>query len=207
MLGEEGLGKTRAAWTQQEVFSCHWGQRATSLAGPCRERLGMCPVMSRKGKEGRSVFTKAMVGCTSPSQRWPWQQCQRAILSPAAVPREDRLLQRNPSVGPSSPATCPKDVGCLREPRYWQCNGDDTGHFSLPDSSATHCRLYKTQVLIGRPYTLCRQVPNQHFHGSGATRDAPQLCPSRGPVRRGHGTQAAAKPQTATAARQPAGGL
>lgn len=117
MLGEEGLGKTRAAWTQQEVFSCHWGQRAKSLAGPSRIRLDMCPVMSRKGKEGRSVFTKAMVGCTSPSQRWPRHQWWRAILSPAAVPREDRLLQRNPSVGPSSPATCPKDVGCLREPR------------------------------------------------------------------------------------------
>lgn len=156
MLGQEGLGETRAACTQQEVFSCHRGQRATSLAGPCRVRLGMCPVMSRKGKEGHSVFTKAAVGCASPS---PWHQHQRAILSPAAAPREDRLLQRNPTAGPSSPAMCPKDMGCLREPRHkdnWQHKGDDTGHFCPPDSSAVRLHAAGCQSLRCHIYFVDR---------------------------------------------------
>lgn len=171
MLGEEGLGETRAALHPAKsilmALSCifSWSQSGKVgfvSSGVQKDKRRLQCLYQGSGGLHFSILEMALASSSmdhfATSSHTTQALAEKPVCQPSVqVPQTHEVSQGT------------------KAHRYWQHNADDKGHF--PSCKAAHCRLYQTQVLTGRPYISCRQVPNQHhFEGIGAVRDAPQLC-------------------------------
>lgn len=166
----------------------------------------MCPMTSRKETEGHSVFTKAVVGSPPPAQRWSWDQHQWPLCHHRLHHTEHAFAEKTKR-WPSFSCQVPQGRGCLREPR--QHNGDGRRRFPLSESSAV--RLHTAAVRGSGPHweavrmlqTGAKSAAfSQHRCHERCAQAVPIWVASAAQAETWDSTEAAAEPQTATAAGQ-----